>query len=353
MTTAAQLRRLAVASVLVLAALFAAACGSDSDGDGGSTAATTAGGGATTASEPVKVRIAAITSAGQGDIPTILQEQGIAARHGLEIEVVEISQTGQQWTALRGGSADVATGSVLDLLRQRRAGLRARGLTAFQTFSNPIVVPADSPIRSFADLRGKKLATPGAGIFDFQIVRAAGKQADGLDVGTDTKVTEAAPPLINRLLDRGAVDAALQFSSLALAPLTDGRYRKLTDLPQLLQSGGFDDQSFYLLYSVTDEWADEHPDKVPELAAAIREAVDLLETDDSVWAPLAARVGVTDPRLLSAYIASGRASLRAAYDERLVHPTQELFDAVARTVGAEQLGVTRVDPSAFVFGANG
>jgi ABC-type nitrate/sulfonate/bicarbonate transport system substrate-binding protein len=242
----------------------------------------------------------------------------------------------------------VATGSVLDLLRQRKGGLGVRALTSFEQFTNPIVVPADSPIKSFADLRGKKVATPGANIFDFQIVRAAGKKAYGVDAGKDVKLTEAAPGLINKLLDKGSVDGALQFSSLTYGPIAQHKYRQLTTVPELLKAAGLDANVFYLLYNVTDDWSKAHPDKVTDLRKAIREGIDVMETDDSVWPPFAKAAGV-DSSLQGSYVELVRSALRTSYSSDLIAPTQKLFDALAGTVGEASLGVTKVDPAAFIF----
>jgi NitT/TauT family transport system substrate-binding protein len=279
----------------------------------------------------------------------LLKEQGLATKHGLDIQVIGISNTGEQWNSLRSGDSDISSGSVLDLLRQRQAGLKARAIFTFSGFTNPVVALASKPYASLADLKGARVGTPNATLLDWMILRAAGKKTQGFDIGSDTEVQSAAPNLLNPLLDKGELDAALQFSDFTLGPLTRGTYREVTTVPKAMSAAGLDPGSFYLTWNLADAWRDQHPDSVPQLVAAIYEAVQLLETDDTVWPALATRSGVTDPQLLQPYVSMQRAAFKTTYGPDKLASTQNLVDAIVATVGQEPVGVTKVDQAAFDF----
>jgi NitT/TauT family transport system substrate-binding protein len=297
----------------------------------------------------IPVRVAAILSAGQAIFSTAMKESGIDRRFGLDEEVVNISTTGQQWLSLRGGTADVAAGSVLDLLRQRQGGLPAKAFMTFQTYSNPIVVPAESPIKTFADLAGKRVGTPDPNLLDFMIIRAAGKKAYGLDVGTQATPVPAAPNLLNELLARGQADAALNFISLTSTPVTQGQLREVTTVPQLMKAAGFDPQSFYTLFVVSEAWSDQHPGGAVKLHDAITATFQMLMQEDAPWKSIAEQAGITDPAAQAGFMKIQRELFAFDFSPAKLEATTSLMNDLVKVVGVEPVGVSNVDPKAFIF----
>jgi len=274
---------------------------------------------------------------------------GIDKKHGLDVTVVPISATGQQWLSLRSGSADVGSGSVLDLLRQRQAGLHVRAFMTFQTYNNPVVVPANSPIKAYPDLAGKKVGTPDASLLDFMILRAAGKKAYNLDVGTQATPTPASPTLLLELLSKGQIDAALDFSSLTATPVAQGKLRVLLTVPQIMQQASFNPKSFYLLISATDAWNQQHPGGVAKLHDAEVETFQMLMTQDAPWTALAKEVGITDPAQVAGYMKSQRAVFQLDYSSLLLDATTSLMNDLISVNGKDAVGISGVDPNAFIF----
>jgi NitT/TauT family transport system substrate-binding protein len=347
-------------TALVAVTLLAAACGDDDEAesspDTGAPTTTAPGDSAAApdttapvAAEPVPVRIAAIIGAGQGIFSTVMVENGIDEELGLDVEVVPISATGQQWLSIRDGSADVAAGSMLDLLRQREAGLDVTSINSFQTYVNPVLVKADSPIQSLADLRSRKVGTPAVSLLDFMILRAAGKEAQGIDVGVDATPVPAAPNLLNALLENGEVDAILQFDSLAVGPLAAGTFREVSRIPDLMEEAGFNRDAFYTTFNVSSDWVNEYPDSVGALAEAFTRTFELLQTDDAAWDPVLEEVGITDEAAKQGFIAAQRAITGPPYTSELLEPTRELVDALVAVAGPQDVGITEFDVEAFSF----
>jgi NitT/TauT family transport system substrate-binding protein len=208
---------------------------------------------------------------------------------------------------------------------------------------------ADKPYTRLADLRGAHVGTPTDTLLDWMILRAAGARSEGFDVGKDAQAQNAAPGLINGLLDKGDLDAALQFSDFTLAPLTTGKFKEITTIAKVMAAAQFDPQSFYLSYNLGEPWREKYPGAAPRLVAAILDAAELIHTDDAIWPALAKRSGVEDPQLLPAYVAMQRGLFRTAYGPDKLAPTQAVVDALIETVGQSAVGVSRVDPAAFDF----
>lgn len=299
----------------------------------------------------VPVRFAAIEGASQSYVPRLIQDLELDTKYGLDITIFPLTATGQQWSGLRSGDFDIATGSFLDLLRQRASGLEARAIRGFLRFSSPIVTAPDSPYTDLVSLAGTRVGTPNTTLLDWLIIRAAGVEIADFDIELEAEALNSSPPLIAQLLQTGELDAALQFSSQAFGPLEAGELRRITDIPTLLEEAGFDPDAFYLTYNVSSAFAEQYPDAVPALVAAIDEAIEILLTDDSVWPALAASSGVEDEDVLPAFIAQERIAFTTVFSEDKIESSQALLDSIAAIVGEEVVGVSEVDPDAFNFEA--
>ena len=88
------------------------------------------------------------------------------------------------------------------------------------------------PYTKIADLKGQKVGTPNATLLDWMIIRAAGKKAEGIDLENDAQMQAAAPGLINGLLDKGDLDAALQYSDFTLGAGQPGQVQGADDRPE-------------------------------------------------------------------------------------------------------------------------
>ncbi len=86
-----------------------------------------------------------------------------------------------------------------------------------------------------------------------------------------------------------------------------------------------------------------------KLPAMLHEAYAVLKRDDGLWPALAQRINVTDPAITAAYRDLERRVDNPPYSAELIKPTQELLDAIVAIAGEQGVGVTTVDPAAFLF----
>jgi NitT/TauT family transport system substrate-binding protein len=295
------------------------------------------------------LRFAVIGSAGQTEVPFAIQQAGLDKKYGINIEIIDFAAPGQQYNMFRSGAADIAGGNFIDLLLQRKGGNAIQAIHGFQGYSNIFVVKPNSSVKEFADLKGKKVGSFGTTFLDWLIARAAGKKAYSVDLQTDASVVPGAPPLLNQFLARGEVDATLQFSSLTLAPIARGEQRMLIDLPALMTAAGFRSDLFYVQWMITERWVKANREAVTKLPAMLNEAYAVLKRDDGLWPALAQRINVTDPAITAAYRDLERRVDNPPYKAELIKPTQELLDAIIAIAGGQAVGVTTVDPAAFLF----
>jgi len=247
------------------------------------------------------LRFAVIGSSGQTEVPFAIQQASLDKKYGINIEIIDFAVPAQKYTLFRSGAVDISTGNFVDLLRQRKGGNAIQAIHGFQAYSSSSVAKPNSPIKDFADLKGKSIGTFSTTFLDWLIVRAAGKKAYNIDLQTDANLVPGAPPLLNQFLARGQVDAALQFSQLTLAPIAQGEQRILIDGPTLMKAAGLRSDVLYLQWMVTEKWAKANPEAVRRLPAMLNEAYAVLKRDDGLWPVLAQRINITDPAIVAAY----------------------------------------------------
>ncbi len=300
-------------------------------------------------SADIPIRIGVVTSGGQGEVPYVIQQFGLDKKHGLSMQVVELSAPGQQYVMLRGDTIDMSPGSFVDLIRQRKAGVKLKAVHGRQRYNNRIVVQPNSPIQSFADLRGKRIGNYGTTFLDWLIVRAAGKRAFGIDLEKDATSVSGSPPLLNQFLAKDQVDAMLQFSTLTVAPLLKGDQRVIIDMPTLIRAAGFSPEVFNTHWHVSEKWVSANPRGAELLYAMMDDAYAKLRNDDDVWPAIAKKIGITDPAIITAYRDLERQNDDPPYSKSLLAPTQSMLDAIIAIAGEGPIGFTQIDPDAFLF----
>ena len=105
-----------------------------------------------------KVRVGYWTSGVSLGFGTVLEEQKFLEKEGLEVEFVRFPDLAAQIRALASGSIDVTFGSPLSAIYAAdEEGVPVVLIGASQPADAVVVVPEDSPVKTLADLKGKKV----------------------------------------------------------------------------------------------------------------------------------------------------------------------------------------------------
>lgn len=226
-------------------------------------------------------------------------EEKLFQKAGIEVEAVKFENPNQIIDSLVSGRADAApaggAAGITALAETRFPGaLKVFGLqgsnTARGAVNDQLIVKPDSPIASFKDLKGKKLAhAPG---IQWRTIAQTVVKANGLEPGKDVELVEMAIGLQAQAVVSGTVDAAL-----ALEPV--GSIASGTGVVKVAvknAAGTFIVDPFYAGVGVASaRFLKERPEVARKMIAVMDEAVALIEKDFDAYAKhLVGYTAVTD-----------------------------------------------------------
>jgi NitT/TauT family transport system substrate-binding protein len=164
---------------------------------------------------------------------------------------------------------------------------------------NGIVVPANSPVQSLADLKGKPISVPFASTAHGMLLRAV--KAQGWDPERDVTILTQAPEVAGSALQAGKIDAHADFVPFADLFPYKGFARKIYD-------GAQADAPTFHGTLVSADYAKKYPEIVVAYLRAVIEANRLFDADPLKYSELVSRVTGVDAEV--AYLFGGPLGLQ-------------------------------------------
>jgi NitT/TauT family transport system substrate-binding protein len=215
------------------------------------------------------------------------------------------------------------------------------------------MVPAASPIKTLADLKGRKLGVGGGPIDKSWLLLQARMKQDGIDLKSDATIVYGAPPLIAAKALDGEMDASLNFWNFC-AQLEVKGFRRLAGIEDILPQLGAKGAVAAVGYVFDESWAAGHRDAVGRFIAITRKAKQLLVTSDAAWEKIAPLTGTSDATLLKTYRERYREGIprRSIADEEA--DARVLYRVLAGVGGRDLVGpAAELEPGTFYHAAGG
>ena len=155
------------------------------------------------------------------------KEAGVFAKHNIDADI-DVRPFAGYLASLPAKQTPATSYSGLDAIGKMNDGLDLQmiggGLTVFQE----VFVRKNSPIKTVADLKGKKFGVWATGSGAFKAARVAMIDAANVDVMKDSTIVQLAPPALFKLLERGDIDAMLNISTFSInATAEPDKYRSI------------------------------------------------------------------------------------------------------------------------------
>ncbi|MBD2095769.1 aliphatic sulfonate ABC transporter substrate-binding protein [Trichocoleus sp. FACHB-591] len=215
----------------------------------------------------------------------VLEQQGTLDKAleplGFTVKWTEFAAGPQQLEALNAGSLDIAHTAESPAIFAQAAGAPLVYVATTHTNGKPValLVPKDSPVKSVADLKGKRIAFQKASIGHYLLVKAL-EQA-GLTLN-DVESVFLPPPEANVAFSQGKVDAWFIWDPYITRAEQSGAGRILIDGENLRDTRNFytTSRKFYQAHpevikvfleelEKTEDWSRNHPKEMAQLLAPV------------------------------------------------------------------------------------
>lgn len=269
------------------------------------------------------------------EIQTI-RNAGLDRENGFDLVPMVLAGNPATQVAMQGGEVDTIVSDWLWVAQQRARGADFTFLP-YSTAVGGVMVAADSPAQSLADLDGKKIGIAGGPVDkSWLILRAWSRAKLGTDLADMTTQVFGAPPMIKNAAETGEVDAAINFWHFQ-AKMQAGGMRQLIAVSDAARDLGLDPATPLLGYVLRDGWIAENPAIAAGFARASRAAKDLLAKDDAAWTALRPIMNAADDAEFEALKAGWRAGIPAPGPVNAAN-AQKTFAAMAELGGDELTG---------------
>ncbi len=267
----------------------------------------------------------------------VIRHHGLDEANGIELEVAGFASNQATKIALQAGEVDVIVSDWLWVSRQRAEGVDWTFIP-YSRAVGALVVPRDSPIRSLSDLKGGKIGVAGGALDkSWLLLRALALKEHGFDLARETEQVFGAPPLLNEQIERGNIDAVVNFWHF-IARLEAKGYRRVVGVGDALVRLGVTSDVPMLGYVFSEKWANANTEAVLGFAAASRAAKEILRTSDDEWERLRPKTKAGNDQTLAALREGYRAGIPVRWGEAERADSRKVFGILAELGGKKLVG---------------
>ena len=295
----------------------------------------------------VPVRLTSVKFGSVSWLIETMRAEGIDKKHGLDLEVVEVANNPAAPIALLSGSADVIVSDWTWALRQRARGDDLK-FAPYSAALGSLMVPKDSPIKSFADLVGKKIGVAGTGIDkSWILLRAYSRKVIGKDIANVADPVFGAAPLVTAEFRSGRLDAVLNFWTYAARLRADGA-REVLSMADVVKGLGVSPTPALVGFIWSEKAVADRRVPVDVLLSAVADANAVLAKSDAAWERLRPLIKPASDAELVAIRDYYRSGITGAWGPAETSAAEKLTKLLIELGDAELVGDgTRFDQNLF------
>jgi NitT/TauT family transport system substrate-binding protein len=263
-------------------------------------------------------------------------EKGYFDEEKLKWKEVKV-ESGQSIQLLTTGKIDVTNNLLATLIQPIANGLEVKIPLGIHTGCIKVLVPPNSPIKTLADLRGKRIGTSGMAASSTVIVQ---RSLANIGVGVTAEKLEVEWAVFSSsdlplALDKGSVDAIALSDPQAAIVENEGKGRVILNSA----TDEYLKNEFCCVIVARNETVEKHPEAVAKFTRAIQRAAKYVQEHPEETAQL-----IVDKKWITGEVAVNAAILKT-YDYRASVSQAEA--AIARnTLDLQRIGLVKKDVDA-------
>lgn len=214
---------------------------------------------------------------------------------GLKVKTVQFNNGGDLMNAMASGDVDVGYVGITPVLSSIEKGVPVKVVSGAQIEGSGVVVSADSGINSLADLKGKKIGTPGAATIQNMIITYALNQSG---VSTDdVELVAMKAAQMTDALKAGQIDAMICWEPYSSIAVNNGYGKLLENTSEIIPGHPC------CVVAASQSFIDNHPDELKKILAIHENATDFTNENPTEAAALLPDDIVPDKDLQAGIIA--------------------------------------------------
>lgn len=224
----------------------------------------------------------------------VMRTHGLDAAAGVTVEAVEFAATPAAQVALQAGRVDTVVQDWLWVSRQRASGTDWT-LSPTSGALGAVVAPTASPVRTVADLRGRRLGIAGSPLDkSWLLLRAYAQRKLGFDLESAADKSFGPPPLLAEQMTAGRLDAVLTYWPFAARAEAAGQ-RRVMAMEDVVEALGIPPGVPFVGWVFSDAFAARSPAAVEGFVKASDRARAILVASDKEWERIAPLTGASGP----------------------------------------------------------
>lgn len=271
----------------------------------------------------------------------VVKHHRLDRAEGFDLEILGLASTLATKTALQAAGADIIVTDWIWVTRQRAEGADFT-FVPYSTSLGSLMVPADSGIKTLADLRGKRLGIAGGPLDkSWLLMRALAEKRFGVDLDREVEKVFGAPPLLNQEILSGRIDAVVNFWHFA-ARLSAAGLRPVISVNGIARALGATTDLPLIGYVFRESWAERVQARVTGFVRATRKAKEILGRSDAEWARIRPLMRAKDEAAFHALRQGYRAGIPKSWGQAERQDAGRIFAILAELGGARLVGKSRV-----------
>ncbi|MCP4487406.1 MAG: ABC transporter substrate-binding protein [Gammaproteobacteria bacterium] len=266
-----------------------------------------------------------------------LKHHDLDKKYGVELVISKMAGKGASAIALQGDAVDAIVTDWIWVSRQRSSGADYSFVPHSVSVGGLMVRP-DAGIESLHDLANRKLGIAGGAVDkSWLMLQAYAKKTIGVNLKEKVEPTFAAPPLLNKVMLKGEIPAALNFWHYT-ARLKAAGMTELVSVKDMLPVLGVERKPPLIGWVFSEKWAADNNDTITGFLQALRAAKDILATSDAEWQRLRPLTKAANDDILIALREAYRAGIPASFNDRDIAAAEQLFTTLAKYGGRDLVG---------------
>lgn len=244
------------------------------------------------AAETTRIRLGVMASGTLAWEMAAMKNEGLLEGANFQLETITLANQQAGKVALQAGSVDVIVSDWIWVSSMRAQG-SDYSFYPYSASAGGLLVPANSNIKTLADLQGKKLGIAGGELDKNWSLLQALAQQQHIDLNQTVEKVYGAPPLLNQQLASQRIDALLTYWQFA-ARLEAQGYRQLLSGEDIIHQLGIEETVPSLGYVFKQSWGEQHKAALLKFLETAQAAKDTLCNSDQAWQKIASLTEADD-----------------------------------------------------------